>query len=700
MSTIFQKPTTLQASLFGMILVFILPFTVVVYQLIAEINVGIEFAGKEKKGVQYNFYLRKTLEPLILHRSLTKAYLTGNESCQEMIGVLHYQIEEEIKVIDTLNSQMGATLDTTQKWIAFKKKWQSVKNNALKLPAQKSFEAQTALIADLLSLMAHVGDTSNLILDPVLESYYLMDAAVNQLPSSVENTAQAKDLGSQIVSRQQMNADEKAQLIIFSSLIKASKDEIYRGLQVSFTQNTHLKSSLDTYAKESLGAMNDFLEFINKKVITPETVEIKSVEYMEAGTQVITDQFKLYDVVSPALEKLLQDRIDKLSFKKNIVLVFAVMVLATVCYIFGAFARNLAKRKQAEQALQEAENKYRKIFENATEGIFQTTPRGHHISANPALARIYGYSSPEELIVELRDIARQLYVQPQRRAEFIAAMEENDTISGFESEIYRKDGSIIWISENARAVRNSQRELIYYEGTVEDITARKETEEALRYQQEQSERLLLNILPEAIAHRLKNEQSTIAESFSGVTVLFADIVGFTQLSAQISPIELVNLLNQIFSIFDHLAEEHGLEKIKTIGDAYMVVGGLPLPRADHAEAVANMALDMCRTLERLSIQNDQPLSMRIGINTGSVVAGVIGTKKFIYDLWGDTVNTASRMESHGVAGSIQVTETTYELLKIKYLFEERGVIHVKGKGNMTTYLLKGRKVPLLSNVMS
>ena len=199
-------------------------------------------------------------------------------------------------------------------------------------------------------------------------------------------------------------------------------------------------------------------------------------------------------------------------------------------------------------------------------------------------------------------------------------------------------------------------------------------------------------LPQPIADRLKQDQSIIADTFADVTVLFADIVGFTQLSSRVSPTELVSLLNDIFSAFDQLAEKHGLEKIKTIGDAYMVVGGLPIPRSDHAEAIAQMALDMQQAVAEFSNTHNQAFSIRIGINTGPVVAGVIGIKKFIYDLWGDTVNTASRMESHGLPGCIQVTATTYHRLQDKYLFDSRGIIEVKGKGEMNTYFLMGIKL--------
>lgn len=576
-----------------------------------------------------------------------------------------------------------------------------------------------------------------------------------------------------------------------------------------------------------------------------------------------------------------ENALKRVSLYRMLLSLFYVIVISTIsAYIIIKLANSAktvsAAKEKIQEALlstQKAEAKFRAIYENSTDGIFQTTADGKYISANPTLATIYGYSSPEELIVSIDDIERKLYVEPNRRNEFIAGMETHNAISQFESQVYRQDGSIIWISENARTVRDKNGVLLYYEGTVEDITERKLTEAmlqeseiklrlqqmalmelskcqplyqgdldaalreitetaasslivervsvwfydldrsklycvdlyemstnkhskgfelsaaeypgyfkaleaaeraiaandartdpstcefaesylpsldiysmldipirmagktvgvlchehtgyprewtlqeenfasylgymtslameasdrkkaqaALRIEQEKAERLLLNILPEAIAQRLKQQEGSIADSFDEVSVLFADIVGFTQLSSRIEPTELVNLLNEIFSAFDHLAERHGLEKIKTIGDAYMVVSGLPMPRADHAEAIAEMALDMQQAAIKFSKTNDIDINIRIGINSGPVVAGVIGIKKFIYDLWGDTVNVASRMESQGIPGCIQVTSFTYKLLYHKYHFEERGIIQVKGKGEMTTYLLNHRK---------
>ena len=208
-----------------------------------------------------------------------------------------------------------------------------------------------------------------------------------------------------------------------------------------------------------------------------------------------------------------------------------------------------------------------------------------------------------------------------------------------------------------------------------------------------SERLLLNVLPAPIAERLKGGAEVIVDRFEAVTVLFADIVGFTKLSSTTSPEKLVTMLDEVFSVFDRLAEQHGLEKIKTIGDAYMVVAGIPQPIADHALAIAHMAMDMLAAIEAYSQKHQTDLDIRIGAHTGPVVAGVIGKKKFIYDLWGDTVNTASRMESHGLPGRVHVTSHTAELIQGTFDLEARGPIDIKGKGVMETFLIVAAKPP-------
>lgn len=216
-----------------------------------------------------------------------------------------------------------------------------------------------------------------------------------------------------------------------------------------------------------------------------------------------------------------------------------------------------------------------------------------------------------------------------------------------------------------------------------------EQHRALELEQATSERLLLNVLPAPIAARLKEREAVIADDLPSVTVLFADIVGFTPLSERLAASEVVSLLDAVFARWDALVADHGVEKIKTIGDAYMVAGGVPLPREDHAEAIAELALAMGPQLADCAAEMGMPLQVRIGIDSGPVVAGVIGRAKFSYDLWGDTVNTASRMESHALPDTIQVTERVYERLRHRFELRKRGTVDIKGKGPMTGYLLIG-----------
>ena len=348
--------------------------------------------------------------------------------------------------------------------------------------------------------------------------------------------------------------------------------------------------------------------------------------------------------------------------------------------------QNQTLKAEIEQR-QRAEAKYRDIFENASEGIFQSTLEGQYISANPALAKIYGYKTPEELMSTISDIGSQLYAKPQRRLEIGVYLEQLGALTDIESEVNRQDGSKIWVSENIRLVRNEQDQPVYYEGTVQDVTARRRAEMELQHQRKRVESLLYNILPFQIAQKLQQASGTLAEQYEQVTVLFADLVNFTKLAQTVAPTDLVDLLNQIFSAFDQLVETYQLEKIKTIGDAYMVAAGLPSPLHDHARIMAYLALDMQKAMAQFKV-NGQALQIRIGMNSGSVVAGVIGRKKFAYDLWGETVNLASRLQATSLPGRIQVSPSIYQELHNDFKLTPRGEIFVKGLGSLPTYWLE------------
>lgn len=354
----------------------------------------------------------------------------------------------------------------------------------------------------------------------------------------------------------------------------------------------------------------------------------------------------------------------------------------------GSQLGQFIQRKRAEAALLESEERYRDLFENANDLIQSVAVDGSFVYANRAWRETLGYDQAEIDRLNCLDI-----IHPDwkvRWLETFARVMSGEIIDRARVDFISKSGKVISVegSINCKFVDGKP---VATRAIFRDITERLATEKALQAEQKKAEHLLLNILPEPIADRLKENQRTIAEDFANVTVLFADIVGFTEMASSLTPIEVVELLNQIFSEFDKLTEKHSLEKIKTIGDSYMVVGGLPERRSDHAAAIANMALDMQEAMAQFNATHIKQCSIRIGIHSGPVVAGVIGIKKFIYDLWGDTVNTASRMESHGLPGAIQVSDSSYKLLQSQFLFVGRGKIKVKGKGEMTTYLLVGRK---------
>lgn len=675
----------------GLFLAIVFPFTAVVHQLISEVDSQIQFARQERRGLEYNARLRTVLEYIIEHQSQVQRYLEGDSAYKSRVLAIESQIDREIEAIDILDRRLGQILHTTEEWRKLKLKWQQLKKQAFNLEQAAIASAHAKFVTDTIALMKRVGDTSNLILDPVIDSYYLMSPVVVYLPQSIESIDLGRSIGEEAVRRNQIGLSQQVQLSLQAGTLETARDEVARGMEVAYQANPALKSQLDSTVRSYVNTVSWFLEDLARLKALDEASEAPAVDLYTTGVQALQASFKLYDDASPALDGLLQARLNRLIRKKYLIELFTVVVLAIAVLVYLAFTLNLEKRRQAEQAVRQAETKFRSIFENATEGIFQISPEGKYLSANPALLRLYGYDSLEELNLHLDATEPHSYVDSKRGAQWKQEIELHQAVSGFEAQIYRADGSPIWISENARVIRDRSGNIAYYEGTVVDITYRKVAEEALRREQEQSERLLLNILPEAIARQLKAEPTNIAEQFEEVTVLFADIVGFTVLSARMTPKELVHLLNTIFSAFDRLAEQHGLEKIKTIGDAYMVVGGVPLPRLDHAAAVAAMALDMQDAIAQFNTQTGESFSMRIGINTGPAIAGVIGIKKFIYDLWGDTVNVASRMESHGLPGSIQVTAKTYDLLKNLYEFEDRGLIEIKGKGKIETYLLKSKK---------
>ncbi len=362
---------------------------------------------------------------------------------------------------------------------------------------------------------------------------------------------------------------------------------------------------------------------------------------------------------------------------------------------------NITEQKNIDITIQDKEQQLEALIDNIPGIVYRAIANRHGNVAMTYISHrveeIFGINREEfaETFEWIFDV-----VHPEDRTnlqDLVTVSIQNLAPFEYAYRLPHKHGEVEWVRIFARPYNDVINQNIIWDGVVMDITQQKKMEivyenllDLLQNEYAQSEQLLLSLFPHQISESLKHNRQPIAQSFDAVSVLFADIVGFTEIASQLSPTETVELLNRIFSSFDRLAENHHLEKIKTIGDAYMVVAGVPDTRTDHAKAIAEMALDLQTEITKFTDSCNQPMSLRIGINTGAIVAGVIGSNKFAYDIWGDTVNIASRMESQGESGKIQISEATYNLLKDQYIFSSRGNIAIKGKGEMTTYWLLGK----------
>lgn len=356
-----------------------------------------------------------------------------------------------------------------------------------------------------------------------------------------------------------------------------------------------------------------------------------------------------------------------------------------------------ARIRDLEARLVESEERYRQVTDTIDEVFWMTDPeKGQMLFISPAYERIWGRTC-QSLLEDPVSFVEAIH--PDDRDRVIAAFPEQARGTyDIEFRIRRSDGELRWIHDRAFPVRDDSGNIHRIVGVAQDITENKRLMHDLEKEKRRSDRLLENILPLSIIEALKgnDKQSSddrsapiIAQHIEQATVLFADLVGFTTFAGTHEAAYVVTQLNRIVHIFDGVAERFGVEKIKTIGDCYMLAGGVPDPVPDHARRVAGAALAMKDRLAELNERENQNFVIRIGIHSGPLVAGVIGTRKYVYDLWGDTVNVASRMESSGLPGEIQVTDATRKLLDERFLCETRGIVSIKGKGETKTYFLRG-----------
>ena len=357
---------------------------------------------------------------------------------------------------------------------------------------------------------------------------------------------------------------------------------------------------------------------------------------------------------------------------------------------------DITERRRVERTLRESEQQVRLLLNSTGEGIYGVDLQGNCTFANPASVRLLGYDSDGDLLGRnMHELVHHTLPNgdpyPMEECQIYKAFREGRGVNVDSEVMWCRDGSS-FPAEYWSYPLEREGEPVGSVLTFIDITERRRMETRLRNEHARAERLLLNVLPAEIAKQLKAQPGkTIAEHFDEVTVLFADVVGFTPLSARLSPDLAVELLNEVFTAFDRFADRYEVEKIRTIGDGYMVAAGAPVRRPDHCDAIARMALDMRTWMRTRADQDSLRLQVRIGMNSGPAVGAVVGTSKFHYDLWGDAINVAARMESLGEPGRIQVAEGAWERLQTGYVFEPRGEIEVKGKGLMHTWFLEGAR---------
>ena len=617
-------------------LLFALPLAMVMYFLISEINDRIEFSHKEIQGDRYLQPLRVMLEHVAQSQIIAHDYTRKGIVHRPELIRKQAQIDEDFKALAIVERELGATLKTGAKYGVLAENWRSLNVRLLKLEPGVTDDLHTQLILDIRALISHVGDTSNLILDPDLDTYYLMDAVLLKLPEAADITRKIWLFGKQVIVPGHAPTEaEKTELIGLASLLRSTLQATKSGMDVAFRNNPaqNLQSQLADPLRGHVSVTEQLLAMLDHNVVNANRISIPTEAWDRLAAQVLASGFSLWDRTVVLLDGLLHARIEGVAKRRTLVTVFATLTLLLVAYLLVAFYsavmrtvrsleettqlmvggemgerftletrdelgqvansfNTIADRLREESAqTREAEAKFRSIFEHATEGIFQTSPEGQYLNANPALARIYGYDSREELIAHFTSIERELYVNPNRRGDFVRAMTEQGSVSDFESEIFRKDGSVIWISENSHTIRDATGRPLHYEGTVVDITQRKEIER------------LKNSFIAAVSHELRTPLNAII----GITeMLIEDARDLKRAEEEIEPLERVLR-----------AGRHLLALINDILDLSKIEAGKMELHFDSFP-IAPLVEDVVKTIQPLAQKNGNQLVVNCSADTGTM----------------------------------------------------------------------------------
>jgi PAS domain S-box-containing protein len=789
------KQWAVSAGAIALFSLFTLPLKVIVYQLVAEIDVGLEFTRKERLGLEYNKTLRNLLEEVIYHRHLADLYLKGQMKDEELLSNAQQKIEAAIQAIEGVEQRYDKTLQTGANWESIQRNWQEVREAYTVNGRRQSFQLHTDLISEILAQIAHVGDTSNMILDPELDAYYLLDTLITKLPSVIDHTAQARTLTAETTDRK-LSSQEKANLTFHYSMINSRMSAIARAREIVFNHNPKIREALQNNANLRFNSAQEFLELIH-----PDTVS--SVSFAEGtsrppGDRAIESQYKLYDEIAPVADQLLQTRIDNFNVRKYRAIGFTSLsliailgiyialvrtflqrkrveqrvrvqyeitqvlaeletlevatpkILRTICdglewefgelWIhddaldvmrcidiwchadqmeeFAEYSRSLTftlgvgfvgqiwqekqpiwianlnqirdrclrtevaeqvnlksaiglpvlqgdtvagvmvffsqsvrtkdprtvqtltavgsligqyiQRKQAESGVRHAEEQYRSIFENSTEGIFQTTEEGQFASVNPALVRIYGYDSAAELVTQLSDVGTQLYVDPNRRTQFVAEMTRHDRVSEFESQVYRKDGSVMWISESAVAVRDAEGQLLNYVGTVQNISDRKRTAEELYKAKEAAE------------EASQSKSQFLANMSHELRTPLNAIIGYSEmLQEDAADFGYDDILPDLEKI--RTAGKHLLALINDILDISKIEAGKMDLYLESFE-IAPLVQEIETTIRPLIAKNENELKVACDRDLGCIHADLTKVRQVLFNL----LSNASKFTDHGM----------------------------------------------------